>query len=176
MLDTPEAGQNIITRGLPKTGQVVEYQAGDDGTYEAGWWKGRLNANNRTRFITRTIGGDDVILDRATGLMWAADGNTAGCNNSATIAWGAAINYANALNFAGFTDWRLPNVFEAESIMDYTVNRYYSPPFVNFAVESFWTSTTTSQDAFKAWKISSGYILVDVKTALFLICCVRKGI
>lgn len=123
-IQTPFAGQNIISRSLPKTGQTIEYLAGDDGTHEAGWWKGRLNANNKTRFIIKLIGAmpaDHIILDRATGLMWARDGNAAGCNNGNVITWANAITYANGLTFAGFDDWRLPNINELASIANYEV-------------------------------------------------------
>ena len=76
-----KAYDKILTRGLPKTGQSVVYSAGDDGTYQSGWWRGKLNANNKVRYIAKTIGGDDVVIDRATSLMWAADGTAAGCGS-----------------------------------------------------------------------------------------------
>jgi len=49
-----------LSRGLPKTGQETSYFSGDDGEYEAGWWSGLLNANNRTRFIVESINGDEI--------------------------------------------------------------------------------------------------------------------
>lgn len=148
-IQSSEVVSEILTYGLPKTGQIIEYQAGDDGTYEAGWWRGRLNADNRTRYIARTIDGDDVVFDLATGLMWAADGNAAGCNNGATIAWSNAIIYAEALSFAGFSDWRLPNVKELLSLIEYDADLVVAvapliqePPFSNTARGTYGTSTT----------------------------------
>ncbi len=139
----------VLTYGLPKTGQVIEYEAGDDGTYEAGWWRGRLNADNRIRYIAETIGGDDIVLDLATGLMWAADGNAAGCNNGAAITWANAIIYAEALSFAGFSDWHLPNVKELLSLIEYDADLVVAvapliqePPFSNTARGTYSTSTT----------------------------------
>ncbi|GAG60614.1 unnamed protein product, partial [marine sediment metagenome] len=41
-----------LTRLLPKTGQVTEHDEGDDGTFQAGWWRGKTVANNKTRFIS----------------------------------------------------------------------------------------------------------------------------
>ncbi|GAH35530.1 unnamed protein product, partial [marine sediment metagenome] len=73
-----DTGQVILSQGLPKTGQETEYREGDDGTYEFGWWKNRLNANNKTRFIAKTIGVHAVVIDLATGLMWPADGDDFG--------------------------------------------------------------------------------------------------
>ena len=77
--------KHIISRGLPKTGQTTSYITTDDGDTEIGWWKGLTDAQNRTRFVSVTISGGDVVIDRATGLMWSADGNEAGCNNGNTI-------------------------------------------------------------------------------------------
>lgn len=177
-----DAGQNILTRQLPKTGQVIQYQAGDDGTYEAGWWKGRLNANNRTRWIARTIGGDDIVLDRATGLMWAADGNAAGCNNGAIITWANAIIYANGLTFAGFIDWRLPNVKELVTIVDFelALPAIEEPPFANTTNLFYWSSTTYFLDTLNAWtvKFNIGQTVSRVKTseASHYLRCVRKGL
>jgi len=179
-METPDAGQNIITRGLPKTGQVVEYQGGDDGTYEAGWWKGRLNANNRERWIAKTIGGDDIVLDRAAGLMWAADRNAAGCNNGAGIAWGAAITYANGLTFAGFTDWRLPNIKELVSLVNYSLlsPTIDQPPFVSTLATGYWSSTTFIVTTTSAWltNFSDGSLYILAKTSEKPIRCVRKGV
>jgi len=175
-----EYKKKIIECGLTKTGQVTQYQAGDDGTYEAGWVKGRLNANNRTRFSAKTIGGDDVVLDRATGLMWAADGNEAGCNNGALIIWGPAITYAEALNFAGFTDWRLPNIKELFSIVDVVAG----PPliadfFTNTVNARHWSSTTNAAVVLNAFMVdfSSGTVINHIaKTADDYIRCVRSGL
>ena len=181
MNKTPKHHKNIITRQLPKTGQTVEYQAGDDGTYEAGWWKGRLNSNNKVRFVSKTIGGDVVVIDRATGLMWAADGNAAGCNLGGVSTWSFAVTYAEALTFAGFTDWRLPNVKELMSIVNYskTLSSIDEPPFSNTGSNIFWTSTTYRQLTTSAWRIAFtfGSVAANAKSDPFgSLRCVRGGV
>lgn len=179
---TPDAHKNIITRGLPKTGQTISYQAGDDGDdrYEAGWWVRRLNANNRQRWIAKTIAGDDIVLDRATGLMWAADGNAAGCNNGANITWANAIIYAEGLMFAGFTDWRLPNVKELMSIVNYGLflPPISQPPFSNTFTHCYWSSTTNVSIDDEAWVVDFFGGMVDImpKGVAIRIRCVRKGV
>jgi hypothetical protein len=58
--------------------------------------------------------GDGTISDLATGLMWQqADDGTA-------RDWEDALAYAEGLELAGYDDWRLPNVKELQSIVDYT--------------------------------------------------------
>jgi len=176
-----EYKKKIIECGLTKTGQVTEYQAGDDGTYEAGWVKGRLNANNRTRFAAKTIGGDDIVLDRATGLMWAADGDRAGCNNGNLIIWGPAITYAEALNFAGFTDWRIANIKELVSLVDYS----NGPPAINLTFfpntvpGRYWSGTTNAVTVLNAWSLDfsvGSTVYSKAKTDDDYLRCVRSGL
>lgn len=170
----------ILSRGLPKTAQVIESQAGDDGTYETGWWIKRLNANNRTRFVAKTIGGDVVVFDRATGLCWAGDGDKAGCNSGADITWTNAITYANGLDFAGFTDWRVPNVIEGVSVVNFAEFNpsIYEPPFSNTAIAYYLTSTTYVNITTSVWTVSmsSGLIVANAKTNTYKLRCVRKGL
>jgi len=57
---------------------------------------------------------DGTISDLATGLMWqkADDGTPRD--------WQGALAYAESLSLAGYSDWRLPNIKELQSIVDYT--------------------------------------------------------
>ena len=181
---TPAARKFVLSRGLPKTGQITSYLGDDDGQHQAGWWVGRLNANNKTRYRLLTIAGDAVVLDRATGLMWAADGNDRGCLMGAPVPWEAAIVSAEMLTFADFTDWRLPNVKELISIAEYDAALYVGllpviqqPPFSNTARAYYWTSTTKVNDTLRALTVSFSHATMynDLKTAMQYMRCVRAG-
>ena len=67
--------------------------------------------------------GDGTITDKATGLMWQKSDNGEGIN------WKNALMYAENLTLANYSDWRLPNAKELQSIVDYT----RSPSFTNSA-------------------------------------------
>lgn len=58
--------------------------------------------------------GDSTITDNATGLMWMQNDSKTAMN------WANALSYAENLEFAGHTDWRLPDAKELQSIVDYT--------------------------------------------------------
>jgi hypothetical protein len=44
----------------------------------------------------------------------------AGKNKDGKLNWQQALNWAENLEYAGYSDWRLPNVKELQSIVDYT--------------------------------------------------------
>lgn len=76
-----------------------------------------------------TDNNDGTITDNATGLMWDATGSTSGMN------WEDALKYAqtkNAANYLGYNDWRLPDIKELQSIVDYSK----SPDYTNSAAIS----------------------------------------
>ena len=61
--------------------------------------------------------GDGTITDKATGLMWAQADSGKGLDWQEALAWAQQMN---AENYLGHNDWRLPDVKELQSIIDYT--------------------------------------------------------
>jgi len=67
--------------------------------------------------------GDGTVTDEATELMWMqVDSGTlkAGRNQNGKMNWQEALDWAENLEYAGHSDWRLPNVKELQSLVDYT--------------------------------------------------------
>jgi len=60
---------------------------------------------------------DGTISDSATGLMWSQDDSGECLNWEEALAW---VQQKNTENYLGYSDWRLPNVKELHSIVDYT--------------------------------------------------------
>ena len=60
--------------------------------------------------------GDGTVSDEATGLMWAQRDNGEAVNWQEALAW---VRQCNATAYLGYTDWRLPDVKELQSIVDY---------------------------------------------------------
>ncbi|MEP5339773.1 MAG: DUF1566 domain-containing protein [Algibacter sp.] len=58
--------------------------------------------------------GDGTVSDTATDLMWMQN------DNAEAILWPDALVYAENKEYAGYSDWRLPDVKELQSILDYT--------------------------------------------------------
>ena len=101
---------------------------------------------------------DGTVTDRATGLMWAQwdSGQEApeGLDWPQALAW---VDAQNAAVYLGHDDWRLPNVKELQSLLDYERAPdvtgsaaidpvFQSSPIVNEAGQDdfayVWTSTT----------------------------------
>ena len=57
---------------------------------------------------------DGTVTDEATGLTWTKSDSGKGMD------WRSALKYAEDLELAGYTDWRLPNAKELHSIVDYS--------------------------------------------------------
>lgn len=166
-----ETNQIVLSRGLPKTGYTTPYTGYDDGYYYAGWWKGLTYGTNRERFTAKLVGTDKILIDNATGLTWARDFTQAGGNNGVAIAnWVTALAYCRSLDFAGFKDWRLPNVLELISIVDfarYTIATSLYTDFLGFGdVTSLFSSTTVPAD--------TDYAITLELTGLYLTVLTKK--
>lgn len=107
--------------------------------------------------------GDETITDEATSLMWTQ--NDSGYYNAGDIAdgtmdWQTALEWVeemNAENFLGYSDWRLPNIKELQSLTDYSKSPivtnepaidsvFYCTPILNYLGEDdygyYWSGTT----------------------------------
>lgn len=131
---------------LPKTGITIKDLAGDDGDLQAGW-------DNGDRF---TDNGDGTITDNATSLMWPKDFAGAGAEIVAEKLWSEALAWANELSFAGYTDWRIPNLLELASLIDLSL----ADPgtwvlFENDPSSNFWTSSRYVEMTTYAWRVDT---------------------
>jgi hypothetical protein len=72
-----------------------------------------------------TDNGDGTVMDNATGLMWSQDDSGDGVNTGprSGMTWEDALAWVqekNDANYLGYSDWRLPNAKEMQSIVDYS--------------------------------------------------------
>lgn len=95
-----------------------------------------------------TDNNNGTVTDNLTGLIWLKNANAFG-----TQAWSDALEVCYSLSSgnAGLSDnsktgdWRLPNLFELRSLMDYS---QFDPaltsghPFINVIPSLYWSSTT----------------------------------
>jgi len=171
---------------VSRTGQTptVPFAAptGSDGDLEKGvaWPSPRFTDN---------ING--TVTDNLTGLIWLQNANKWGAVN-----WNTALNNCSNLAADGSTltdgsvagDWRLPNIMELLSLIDW---RYYDPALCNAAgtghwssgdaftgVQSirYWSSTTYAGNTSYAWGagLTSGGFDEGSKTDAYYVWPVRN--
>jgi len=157
--DVPLAAGGSVQQTVLKTGQTTSYRTGDDGDLQ----KGREVLHDN---------GDGTVTDLRTGLMWPKDGTGAGYANGAEKTWNDAIDWANGLDFAGHTDWRLPNANELKSFQEVTWGHYQSQ-----SPDYYWSSTTLASNTSAAVLVSlrNGFTDADGKTMDKHVVAVRGG-
>jgi hypothetical protein len=164
---------------VPQTGQVISFDLNtpqrDDGALEEGV------ELPTPRFIDK---GNGTIKDHLTGLIWLKNANCPG----AARQWQQALDDVASLNKTGKmnsidcgdtsgkrgshrTDWRLPNIRELHSLVDFafigpaisnaagTGQGSSSDPFLNFG-GPYWSSTTVANSTF-AWLVFFAHGIVD---------------
>ena len=166
------------TGPFPVTGQTTSYSAStltetgapvlDDGAVQAG------------RALSYQDNGDGTLTDLNTHLMWekkSEDGSlhdvsiTLPWSSSTTTTiwdWLAQVNTEGGIGFAGYNDWRIPNVKELQSIIDYGTSDPAVDPAFNRGVSagctalgcsatasgSYWSSSTRANFHWSAWIVT----------------------
>lgn len=121
-----------------------------------------------------TTNGDGTVTDNRTGLMWQEG------EPEEAMSWNGALDYALQLDFAGYTDWRLPNIKELQSLHDESAVRpsialMYFP---SAKAGLYWSSTTQiSPQADRAWTLDStlGIVSYNPKADRLRVRLVRGG-
>jgi len=85
-------------------------------------------------FEISDVNGDTIAEDSSSGLVWQK-------TYTETETWKDALAYCENLEYAGFSDWRLPNKNELASIINYDSDDD-SWPLDMPSDYGFWTSTT----------------------------------
>jgi hypothetical protein len=181
--DTSECSASGGT--LPATGQTSCWDSSGVAIDCAGTGHdGELQAGATLAYVDH---GDGTITDLNTGLMWeklSDDGSIHDWDTAYT--WPDSFGKATALNgasFAGYTDWRIPNVKELVSITNYqfqdpslspvfhtgctpgctvaTCSCTKSPQVTGY----YWSSTTHVPNPVQAWGVSAhgGLVIQNVK-------------
>jgi hypothetical protein len=169
---------NVVLFGtnalVQETGQTNLYLSGDDGDLEKGvpWPSPRFTDNS-----------NGTVTDNLTGLIWLKE--AASLQNS----FSTSLTHCNSLTngMHGLTDgsmpgdWRLPNVRELQSLVDYGRSSFALPSGHSFTnVQSsapYWSSTTYESDTSRAWFVNmvDGSVGSDGKGAKLYAWPVRGG-
>lgn len=118
---------------------------------------------------------DGTVTDPDTGLVWQRcsygqvwDDDTKTCAGTATThTWQDALAAAEELDWAGHTDWRLPDINELQTLVDDTKS---FPAVVDLLADDtppvdYWSSTTYHGGMHLAWTVffHNGFVKVKDK-------------
>ncbi|MDZ7760133.1 MAG: DUF1566 domain-containing protein [Desulfovermiculus sp.] len=117
---------------------------------------------------------DGTVTDPSTGLMWMKcslgqtwdDDNSACQGDSVRHTWQDTLNVIQNLQWAGYSDWRLPNRNELQSLVDYSK---FDPAVDSLLKENtpssyHWTSTTVAGKADRSWHLDLSTGSLDIRT------------
>jgi len=139
--------------------------------------------------IAFTVNADGTAVDHHSGLMWMRcalgqtwDRSQRRCNGTAfAMEWDRALVAVDVFNaeggFAGFTDWRLPNINELRSI----VEDCRAHPAINTLIfpqspqKPFWSASPYAVSGLQAWLVdfSLGRDNYDLKNRFNFVRLVR---
>lgn len=113
-----------------------------------------------------------TVTDVATAFEWQQEPHNIDLNHA------QAISYCQELSLAGKNDWRLPQIKELTSIVDYRkFSRAQDRDFGVASLNSYWSATSQSNDSSKAWQVDFllGQSNIPTnKTELASVRCVRN--
>jgi hypothetical protein len=115
----------------------------------------------------------DTFVDKSTGLIWQDNSDA----KSVKKDFLGAKSYCKNLKLAGYSDWRLPNIKELQSIVD--IKKY--KPAVKSGIKNisirdyYWSSTSYKNNSSQAWTVrfSNGHTGYNYESNSYYVRCVR---
>ena len=113
-----------------------------------------------------------TVIDKITKLEWQrTDDNT-------TRTWNDALDYCAGLTLESKSDWRLPDIVELQSIVDYGMA---SAPLIDGVAftgtnsSDYWSASSRASSSGSAWVVyfGNGYVVNSFKTDFSNVRCVR---
>ena len=114
----------------------------------------------------------EVVVDSKTKLEWQNEA----VNKTESKSWQESINYCQNLNLDGKDDWRLANINELKSLIDYDTNTLLIVSALRETTsDTYWSSTTYPKDSTKSFFVDffTGTMQSNDKQASTHFRCVR---
>jgi hypothetical protein len=105
------------------------------------------------KFEAKEVGGDKIVIDHATNLVWHQSGSPTQMNHQEAQNW---LKNFNKKGYAGYHTWRFPTLEEAASLVESKreKKRHIAPIF---SVEHYSTHTGDILNEFRYWGVSYHY-------------------
>jgi len=111
-----------------------------------------------------TDNNDGTVTDKTTNLMWqkctfGQTGNDCGTGTALIYTWQAALAIANVNTNNSYTNWRLPNKNELDSLLEDacnapSINSAIFPSTVSSIIAEYWSASPYSGNNTSAWVVN----------------------
>jgi len=91
-------------------------------------------AISKSVFVELNVNEKVIVKDEETELVWQKE-------YKKDLDWKNALSYCENLEYAGFSDWRLPNINELKTLTNIEKSNPASD-FPDISSDSFWSSTS----------------------------------
>jgi len=117
-------------------------------------------------FSVSGTSGEEVVTDTKTNLVWT--------KYYWEKTWKDALAHCESLEYGGADDWKLPNVNELQTLINYSKIAPASD-FPDMPSQWFWSSSTYSYNTGLAWHVffSYGFVRLSSKTYTDYVRCLR---
>jgi len=146
------------------TGHIKAYPASQTGMMAKHVRAVRGDEYGTSNFVDNS---DGTVTDETSNLMWMSD------DLGSTMEWSEALSEAESTTYAGYSDWRLPDVKELQSIVNYDgsypaidQSMFNCTEYDDNVNYYFWTNTSayfSSMDPVYgyAWYVAFGFAVGD---------------
>lgn len=119
---------------------------------------------------------DGTITDHGTDLMWVVEPAALGFPFDEKVIWATARDYCKTLEYAGYSDWRLPTIKELVSIVDYGArNPATYSDYIKLGNDNYWSVTLYADKGGYVWGVyfGNGFVSNEDLTQTFYTIPVR---
>ncbi len=133
-------------------------------------------------FDNSVISDERVVHDLSSGLIWQGcsagqSGESCDQGTEEQYVWQDSIDYCDQMTWAGYSDWRLPEIYELSSIVDPAegLGAIDDTAFPANSTEWFWSSSSDLSGTDLAWGVRFYYgnVFSNDKADMGAVRCVR---
>jgi formylglycine-generating enzyme required for sulfatase activity len=165
-----------------------QFPCNSDGTpgfcgqdWQYGWDTTHLASDRFTR--TEIVLAETVVRDEITGLEWQGcpaglKGSLCSVGTPLAQSWTEALAYCDSSSWAGYSDWRLPDISALVTLADFGRSSPAADPvvFPQMGTADFWSSTVDAGDPSTVWSANFATdprVTLSGKSAKQGVYCVR---
>lgn len=169
-----------LKAAIPKTSlrssfKTLNYSLAEAMIREFNYFDNGFNKNGdfKNYYKKQTTGSDSVIIDQGTRLMWYDGKSSKALNFRKADRW---VRYLNRRKYGGFSNWRMPTLEEAASLMESrkTPDGLHISPIFRNRTKNCWTGDSLRLQTKWVLRFNTGTIFADSDRSKQYVIAVRS--